>query len=205
MTIIVAETDGSTVLFGADSAWTLDDEIYTIDMPKIFACGPYLFGICGTYRLAQLLRYQTELPEPPRTADLEPFLVQELLPAIRRAVVEDAQSGGGSSVVDSKTGLLLGCQGQLWTIDSRWVAIREAPFAAIGSGRLRAYGALHALHAARVEPAASRLEHALAATAAYTSSVRPPWQFLASAASTPPVSAAPTELSILLDTSDCQV
>jgi len=188
MTIILAETDGSTVLFGADSAWSHEDEIYTLDMPKIFARGAYLFGVCGTYRLTQILRFQAELPEPPRTADLEPFLVQELVPAIHRAVVEDGQSRGGPAVLDSKTGLLLGCQGQLWTINHRWVALREAPFAAIGSGRLRAYGALNALHASGVAPAARRLEHALAATAAYTSSVRPPWQFLQSEAS-------PTSLS----------
>jgi hypothetical protein len=50
--------------------------------------------------------------------------------------------------------------------------------AAIGSGRLRAYGALHALWTAGVEPPMRRLELALEAAAAFTANVRPPWHFV---------------------------
>ena len=56
----------------------------------------------------------------------------------------------------------------------------EVDFGAIGSGRLRAYAALHALKAAGIEPAQRRLELALEAAAKYTASVRPPWQFVRS-------------------------
>ncbi len=178
MTCIVAETDGRTVLFGADSAWTHEDEIYTLEAPKVFARGPYLFGVCGRYRIAQILRYQAQLPEPAPSAELEPFLVQELVPAIRQAATTCGETTAGRAILGEKTVVLLGCQGQLWTITSDLVALREDRFAAIGSGRLRAYGALHALHAARVEPSVRRLELALAAAAAYTASVRPPWHFV---------------------------
>ena len=57
---------------------------------------------------------------------------------------------------------------------------REPMFAAIGSGRLRAYGALHALQASGTEPVERRLELALEAAAAYTATVRPPWHFVSS-------------------------
>ena len=54
----------------------------------------------------------------------------------------------------------------------------ERAYAAIGSGRLRAYGAFHVLHAAGVGPARRRPELVLEATAEHTANVRRPWHFV---------------------------
>jgi hypothetical protein len=178
MTCVVGSIDGRKLILAADSAGGNGDEIYTLPARKVFAVGPYLFGVCGSYRLAQVLRYRIELPDPPESADLEAFLVRDLIPALRRAVEQENVVGCGSCSLGQKTCLLLGCRGELWHVGPDFTVLQESPFAAIGSGRLRAYGALHALHAAGVEPAERRLELTLAATAAYTSSVRPPWQFI---------------------------
>ncbi len=177
MTCVVGETDGRTIILGADSAAGSGDEIYTIDLPKVFARGGFLFGYCGSYRIGQILRYRVELPEPP-SGDLEPFLVRELIPALRRAVIEEGAAGEGNAFLGEKTALLIGCQGELWTIARDLTAVPEADFAAIGSGRLRAYAALYALRTAGVEPSRRRLEVALQAAAAFTSTVRPPWHFV---------------------------
>ena len=184
MTCVVGISDGETITLGADSAGGMGDEVYTFDLRKVFARGQYLFGVCGSYRVGQVLRFQAELPEPPASGspDLEPFLVRELVPAIRRAVEEEGVAGSQSAVLGERTALLLGCRGQLWSITRDLTVIPETPFAAIGSGRLRAYGALHALHAAGVESSRRRLEMALAAAAAYTANVRPPWQFVSNGA-----------------------
>ncbi len=182
MTCVVGVTDGEIITLGADSAaGGSGDEIYTLDMRKVFARGQYLFGACGSPRVGQVLRYQAELPEPPASADLEPFLVRELVPAIRTAVEDEGLASPGRAFLGEKTALLVGCRGRLWCITSDLTVIPEHPFAAIGSGRLRAYGALHALQAAGVEPVQRQLELALAAAAAYTANVRPPWQFVSSA------------------------
>lgn len=183
MSCIVGITDGETVTFGADSAGGFGDEIYTLAIHKAFARGPYLFGVCGSMRVGQILRFKVDLPDPP-AADLEPFLVRELAPAIRRALVEEGVAGSGPAILGDKTTILVGCRGQLWTICADLTLVREAPYAAIGSGRLRAYGALHALHAAGVEPVRRQLELALEAAAAYTSNVRPPWHFVSGGAVT---------------------
>ena len=176
MTCIVAETDGQEILFAADSAWGHGDEIYTLDTPKIFQHGECLFGVCGSFRVAQILRHHVEPPTPPDD-DLESFLVRDLLPALRAAVLEHHTAGPGFAFLGEKTTLLIGCRGQLWTVGTDLIAIRENPFAAIGSGRLRAYGALHALHAEDHATPQRRLELALGAAAAYTTTVRPPWRF----------------------------
>ncbi len=69
-------------------------------------------------------------------------------------------------------------QGQLWHVGPDLTVLREDEFGAIGSGRIRAYSALHALKVAGVEPAERRLELALETAAKYTTSVRPPWHFV---------------------------
>jgi ATP-dependent protease HslVU (ClpYQ) peptidase subunit len=180
MTCVVGSTDGSRILLAADSAGGHGDEIYTLPARKVFAVGPYLFGVCGSYRLAQVLRYRIELPDPPESDALEPFLVCDFIPVLRRALEKEHVAGCKRGSLGEKTCILLGCRGELWHVRPDYTVLREGPYAAIGSGRLRAYGALHALHAAGVEPAERRLELALGASAAYTSTVRPPWQFIRS-------------------------
>jgi ATP-dependent protease HslVU (ClpYQ) peptidase subunit len=180
MTIVLAETEDQTVTFAADSAGSWGDEIYTIDLPKAFTLGPYLFGYCGSYRIGQVLRHCLELPEPP-ASDPEKFLVREVVPILRQAVVDQGAAADGRFFLGEKTTILVAFRGRIWSIGTDLAVFPELSYAAIGSGRLRAYGALHALNAAGVEPARRRLELALTATAEHTANVRPPWHFASGA------------------------
>ena len=179
MTCVVGFTDGETIILGADSAAAGSGrEIYTAAEPKVFACGSYLFGICGSYRVAQVLRFRAELPEIPEGADVEGFLVRELLPVIGATVEAEGIAGVSRGYLGDKVALLVGIQGQLWTICSDLALMPENGFGDLGSGRHQAYGALYALHAAGLEAPRQRREIALEAAAAYTSTVRPPWHFI---------------------------
>ncbi len=186
MTCVVGTTDGETVILGADSAAGNGEEIYTVPAaPKIFVRDPYLVGVCGSYRVAQILRFGAEWPDVPPSADLESFLIRELVPAIRSAVTAEGVAESGRWILGDKTALLFGCRGQLWHVGADLTVLPETGYAAIGSGRLRAYAALHALQAAGVEPPRRRLELALEAAAAFTSNVRPPWHFLTTGSGLP--------------------
>ena len=145
---------------------------------KVLVCGPYVVGVCGSYRVAQVLRYQAELPEPPDSTDLESFLIRDLAPAVGDLLAAQGVVGSHRTYLGEKVALLLGYRGQLWCIASDLTVLPEVEFGAIGSGRLRAYAALHALRTAGVEPVQRRLELALEAAAKYTGSVRPPWHFV---------------------------
>ena len=179
MTCVVGTIDGQTIILGADSAAIGDgSEIYTPPEPKVFACGPYLVGVCGSYRVGQVLRYRAELPEPPPSTDLRSFLIRDLVPAIGSLLEAERVLGSSRACLGDKVSLLLGYQDQLWHIGSDLTVLPEVEFGAIGSGRLRAYAALHALKRAGVEPAQRRLELALETAAKYTATVRPPWHFV---------------------------
>jgi hypothetical protein len=188
MTCVVGFSDGNTIIFGADSAaagggpeTSAAGEIYTPAEPKVFPCGAYLLGVCGSYRVAQVLRHRAELPEmPAATEDLERFLVRDLLPALAATIEAAAIAGTRPGYLGDQVAILLGIRGRLWTVCSDLTLLPESGFGALGSGRHRAYGALYALDAAGVEGPRRRLEIALEAAAAYTSDVRPPWHFVSS-------------------------
>ncbi len=137
-----------------------------------------MVGVCGSYRVAQVLRYRAELPEPPDSTGLKSFLIRDLAPAIGDLLAAEEVVGSHRTYLGEKVAILLGYRGQLWCIASDLTVLREVELGAIGSGRLRAYAALHALKSAGVEPVQRRLELALEAAAKYTASVRPPWHFV---------------------------
>ncbi len=114
--------------------------------------------------------------------DFEAFLVRDLAPAIGDLLETEGVVGSHRTYVGHKVALLIGYRGQLWCIGSDLTVIPEVEFGAIGSGRLRAYAAPHALKVAGIKPAQRRLELALEAAAKYTASVRPPWHFVKSEA-----------------------
>ncbi len=181
MTCVVGSIDDQSVILAADSAAIGNpdgSEIYTMPEPKVFRCGPYVVGVCGSYRVGQVLRYQGDLPEPHPDSDFGSFLVRDLVPAIGELIETEGVVGSHRTFLGNKVVILLGYQRQLWSITSDLTVLPEVEFGAIGSGRLRAYAALHALKAAGVEPAQRRLELALEAAAMYTASVRPPWHFV---------------------------
>ncbi len=179
MTVVIAETEQGIITMAADSAATNGDEIYTLKTPKVFQRDGYLFGHCGCYRIGQILRHCVELPQlPSGSTEVERFLIRELAPALREAVEAEGAAGGGGAFLGEKTCILIGLLGQIWCMRPDLSVMQEGPFAAIGSGRLRAYAVLHALHAIGFGGVRRRIEIALEATAEYTSSVRPPWHFV---------------------------
>ena len=177
MTCVVATIDGNTIQAGSDTAIGHFEEIYDMAEHKVFIRGSYLIGFCGSARVGQILQYKVELPAPPDEEDLTPFLVQEIVPRIRQAVEAEGSANEGRNFLGDKTVVLMGCRSQLWCILADTTVVETVPFAAIGSGRHHAYGALHALEAAGVEPARERLEWALGAAAEFSPMVRRPFRF----------------------------
>jgi hypothetical protein len=178
MTCAIAVVEGEDIEAGADSALCGPEEIYQMQEDKVFVRGPYLIGYCGRARIGQILRYRLDFPDPPDDGDLTSFLIRGLASAIRRAVEAEGAAGRGRDLLGEKTVLILGCRARLWCIQPDLSIAETTPFAAIGSGRHKAYGALHSLTAADVQPARRRIELALEAAAQFTPSVRPPFRFV---------------------------
>jgi ATP-dependent protease HslVU (ClpYQ) peptidase subunit len=191
MTCIVAVTDHRTVVMGADSASTGEHDLHIRATPKLFRTGPYAIGYTRSWRMGQILRHVTELPEPPDTTDgdaLEHFLVAELIPAIRQSfhahgfakTSRVARTADYTEEGQEVSGVfLVGLAGHVFEIREDYQVVRPAtPYAAVGAGAITALGALHALHEHTDVELRARAEIALAAAETYTQSVRRPFHFL---------------------------
>jgi ATP-dependent protease HslVU (ClpYQ) peptidase subunit len=191
MTCIVAVSDGRTVLVGGDSAAVGEREIHIRATPKVFKTGAYAIGFTRSWRMGQILRYETELPEPPETSygeELEAFLVTMFVPAIRTSFreygfaktvraarapdyVEEGQETGGV--------FLVGLHGHIFEIRNDYHVARPAtPYAAVGDGAIVALGALHALATHTHLTLKAKATAALKAAEAYSRSVRSPFHFI---------------------------
>lgn len=175
MTCIVGLAEKGRVLLAGDSAGVSleSQEVYTLANPKVFRSGPYALGFTTSFRLGQILRYQTELPEP--EGELEAFMTTRFVDTLRQ-VLENA---GFERSLGSTGSILVGIKGRLFTIGvDLQVMWNTDSYAAVGSGRHLAYGALYALASTSTGDPRARAEIALRAAQAFTPSVREPFHFV---------------------------
>ncbi len=191
MTCIVAVTDGTRVVIGGDSAATGGGQLRLRATRKVFRVGSYAVGYSTSYRMGQLVRFRTELPDPPHGADaddLERFMVAEFVEVLREALTAGGFAKTMRRVLDSglteegqeRGGLLLvGVGGQIFEIRQDYQVVRPmAQYSAIGVGDLVALGALRALEERDDLALQDRARLALEASAEYCSKVRGPFHFV---------------------------
>jgi ATP-dependent protease HslVU (ClpYQ) peptidase subunit len=194
MTCIVAVTDGRAVVIGGDSAASAGQELRIRADPKVFVVGRhYAIGFTTSFRMGQILRFGTELPEPPTevgTIDFDRFMVAEFVPAVRLAFAEHGFAKTAKLAPPGDAGVteegqevgglfLVGVAGQIFEIQRDYQIARPAvPYSAVGFGALIALGALHALESVGELSLKERAGKALAASEAYCTSVRRPFHFV---------------------------
>ena len=195
MTAIVAVTDGRTVVLGGDSAGTKGHDLCRRADPKVFVAGSYAIGFTTSFRMGQILRYATDFPEPVPSAgpeEMERFMVTELVPAVRRAFVENGYGKTARLSSPRDPGLteegqeigglfLVGVAGQIFEVRRDFQVARPAfAYSAIGLGAPVALGALFALESWPDLSVRDRVSKALAASESYCAAVRGPFHFVES-------------------------
>jgi hypothetical protein len=179
MSLIIGKEEPDRVVMGADSAGGSPEEFYLYPhLPKIALCGQYLVGSCGSARVGQVLQHHVEWPEPPRSADLLPFLVRELVPEIRRTAEEAGIAPERQFFLGAKTVVLLGIRGELYVLCSDLTVFRSRGVACIGCGRHAAYPVMAALQEAGIGSARQQIEMTLDVVARHVPVVGPPFRLL---------------------------
>ncbi len=193
MSSIVMATDSRTILLGGDSAAVGGHELRLRADQKVFRVGSYAIGCTTSFRMGQILRYGTCLPDPPPGVDpgeLERFIVTEFVSSVRQSFADHGfaktarfTSPGEPSVTEegqSFGGLfLVGVAGQIFEIRQDYqVARPAAPYSAVGVGAPIALGALHALESLPGLSLRERTAKALEASEAYSAAVRRPFHFV---------------------------
>lgn len=184
MTAIVGIARGGDVLIAGDSAVS-SNRTETSRVPKVMrgttADVPWILGYAGYVRPAQLIRHAVTMPTPPvdlvhdirsgKTIDVEraeKYVVTQVADAIREALASHGYAAEANGVRYTRTWMLFGFAGHLFTVGSDGSAFSpHGHVAAEGSGSDYALGVLHALAAQDWQDTRDMALRALRAAAAF--------------------------------------
>src|SRR3990167_7962118 len=108
MTCVVGLEKRGTVWIGADSAGTASDMRQQLRADeKVFKLGEMLIGICGSFRMGNLLRYKLELPEHRAAVSDMEYLVGDFVSSVK-TLLDNAMEGS----------FLVGYKGKLYHVQS---------------------------------------------------------------------------------------
>lgn len=170
MTCIVGLEDRGAVYIGGDSAATNDAGHSSLRAdPKVFRLGNLLVGCAGSFRMAQLIRFEAKLPAHKKSDTNHAYIVRRVIAAIRKCLTAGGfkDECGGNFIV--------GYQGRLYEIGCDFdVAPAAESYCAIGSGEPIALGAMYTSADLGWSPEA-RIRTALEAAERYNTGVRGPF------------------------------
>lgn len=167
---------GSRVWLGADAvAGETDHYRVRLVQPKVFSKGPYTIGYTTSFRMGQVLQHVADLPLSKTGPPFLGHMVKTFVPAV---MAEFGKSGWLYTDKDRKHGgeFLVGIGGELFEVGSDFSVLQKIDFnfSAVGCGVEYLLGSLHST---RGRPRA-RITEALAAAAAFSAYVRPPYTIL---------------------------
>lgn len=184
MTVIVGivNNDGD-IYMGGDSAGTAADGSQSIfTNKKVFTPvnGPwYLIGTCGSFRLAQVLKYSLTPPAPPGpNVDLERFMARDFIDSVRECYKEGGVLTHSDDGADTGHGaiFMVGYQGRLFKIEENFQVLSDRrSYMAVGSAENIALGVLYATDG---QDPITRITTAMKASVAYNAWVREPFEIM---------------------------
>ena len=172
ITCIVGSVDHGRVMLGCDSMYCEGDDVLISSDPKAWRAGDWVIGAAGMVSWMDLLSKHMRWPKVTRrTADT---VVRVEVPREIRRVAQET----GTDLEDANGAALVGVHGRLYMVDSDLVVVSASEgYAAIGSGRQPAIGALYATRRAKLTQR-TRMRMALESSERYCASVRRPWRWV---------------------------
>lgn len=178
MTCIVGIEHKGTVWLGGDSAATGGDgSQMLIADSKVFVVSDIAFGICGSPKLFDPLKF-TKFTKQKRGLDVREFLATSLIPEIKSAFKKAGcitQHPEHGEVFEGA--ILFGTDGKLFRMECNFQLITDKHmFDSVGSGANIAIGSLHAT--TNDSNSQRRIMTALKASSIANAGVRPPFKIV---------------------------
>lgn len=176
MTAVVGLIEKKKLYIGADSAATDSRHGQSLLADaKVFDNGPMLFGVAGSLRMAQLIRYSMPIPKRDKDVELSRYMATHFIDAVRKVLLEGGHAFKANNEEMQGGEFLVGTEGRLFHVQEDLAIIESVgPYDTIGGGGDLALGAMHVLYGTKKKPA-EKIARALEAAAAFNSSVRQPF------------------------------
>lgn len=181
MTAIVGVEHKGGVVIGGDSAvtWLEGGGSSLIQTEaKVWQHGDWVFGSCGSCRVADLLQHSLTVPVPPDTDDEMPrFLRMEFADAVRACLLESGTVYSKNSIEEiANSNFLFGIHGKLYLMQEDFSVVHSASgYQATGCGFDLALGAMHATKT--LKPT-TRVQKALEAASFHNAACAPPFTII---------------------------
>jgi ATP-dependent protease HslVU (ClpYQ) peptidase subunit len=178
MTCIVALEHQNSIYLGSDSAFSDTQTILSLsNSDKIFSNNNFIFGVCGSLRLAQLLQYDYKPPKQPKKLSDIQFLVSIFCDDLRSYLEEKEHSFGTEENV-FYSAVIIGYNKKIYLLDEAYQISRpNYNYICEGSGKQVALGAMHVLMNIEDKPE-NKINQSLEAAAKHTCFVQPPFHIL---------------------------
>lgn len=185
MTCIAAVAHEGSVYMGGDSAGVSDDSVYSLGIgaeSKIWEKDGILFGAAGSFRVSQVIRWQTNVPQYNPTAEPLEYLTGSLITSIRDTLREHGAliTWEEESTESIDGSLLVGFQGRVFEVFGDFgVGELVHDYGSIGCGFPIAMGNLAATESLDIKPK-KRITMALKAAERHSAGVRGPFTIIKS-------------------------
>jgi len=168
MTCVVGLVKDNIIYMGADSCSSNGDTYETTTEEKVFVRGEFIYGVSGSWRVNQLLKYKFTPPNNNNIDNVKGYLVVDYVDALKECFKNLTKHD------EDEWDILVGYCGRLFVISSDFhVSERsEFKFNCIGSGSEMADGAMYV---ANTLPPEQRISSALRAAAAFSIGVVGPF------------------------------
>lgn len=153
-----------SITFGADSASSSECSIMINLSRKIFRKNDLLFGVAGSLRSLQLLKYNLTIPARQERCTDEQYVAVQLINAIRTTLKEE----------NHECKIIIGYRGAIYHLNEDWGFFISHSYDAIGASDDIAKGSLFATE--QLSPI-ERIHLALSASVKHSAFVRPPFIF----------------------------
>jgi len=142
MTTIAVTKTAEGVMFAADEQ-TSAGNLKGYGFEKVFANGPVMFGVAGSVRISNLLRYVLDVPSRHKSTAPDEWVVRELIPAIRTCLEDEKALGEDEGMADAEMRVIVHAYGVTGYIDSglSWFGQYD-DYWSVGSGDNFALGAM---------------------------------------------------------------
>ena len=162
---------------GGDSACVAGLSITVRKDPKVFVKGEFVYGMCGSYRMGNLLRYTFKEPDHDPRVEVDTYMYNDWINGVRECFEKGGfmrkyygEEHGGT--------FLVGYKQRLFCVDSDFqIGETALAYDAVGCGDDLAKGAMHSLMDVKLAPE-KKVQKALEAAVEHSGGVRPPFTII---------------------------
>lgn len=171
MTCIVGINTGSKIIIAGDRMASNGFTKMQLNCAKIFKKDNFIFGVCGSPRVAQLLQYKLSIPKRFIDQSIEDYIYTSFTDSVIQVLSDNNALKIENGLKTFHGSFLFGFENKLYEVEGNFQALEDSRgFNAIGSGCYHAMASLYSTKDLNI-PEDDRLKKAIVCASEFVSSV----------------------------------